>query len=108
MFEYTAAIDLALKSIGLKKNDNIIIPSVNFIAAANMAKLLGANIFLADVDRLSGQMRPSDLLNCIKFNKLKKIKAFLYMYNGGCPNFVKEFYNIKNLKQLLSKMPVTL
>ena len=91
----TAAIDLALKSIGLKKNDNIIIPSVNFIAAANMAKLLGANIFLADVDRLSGQMRPSDLLNCIKFNRLKKIKAFFVMYNGGCPNFVKEFYNIK-------------
>ncbi len=91
----TAAIDLALKSIGLKKGDNLIIPSVNFIAAANMAKLLGSNIFLADVDRISGQMRPIDLLNCIKFNKLKKIKAFFVMHNGGCSNFEKEFYKIK-------------
>ena len=89
----TAAIDLALKSIGLKKGDNLIIPSVNFIA--NIKKLLGSNIFLADVDRISGQMRPIDLLNCIKFNKLKKIKAFFVMHNGGCSNFEKEFYKIK-------------
>lgn len=91
----TAAIDLALKSIGLKKNDNVIIPAINFIAAANMSKLLRANIFLADVDQYSGQMRPSDLLNCIKLNKIKKIKAFFVMYNGGNPNFIKEFYKIK-------------
>ena len=57
----TAAIHLALKAIDLKKNDNIIIPSINFIAAANMSKLLGAKIFLADVDRSSGQMRPTDV-----------------------------------------------
>lgn len=92
----TAAIDLALKSIGLKKNDNIIIPSVNFIAAANMARLIGANIFLSDVDKFTGQMRPVDLINCIKFYKLKKIKAFFVMHNGGSPNSIKEFRNIKN------------
>ena len=91
----TAAIDLALKSIDVKKNDNIIIPSVNFIAAANMAKLLGANIFLADVDKFTGQMRPRDLLQCIKFHKIKKIKAFFIMHNGGNANFIEEFYKIK-------------
>tara|TARA_B100001093_G_scaffold519909_1_gene611334 strand:+ start:1427 stop:2599 length:1173 start_codon:yes stop_codon:yes gene_type:complete len=91
----TAAIHLALESLGVKKNDNIIIPSVNFIAAANLSSKLGANIYLADVDKNSGQMTPEDLINCIKFNKLKKIKVFFSMYNGGSPNHAKEFYKIK-------------
>ena len=91
----TAAIHIALESINLKKNDNIIIPAVNFIAAANISKKLGANIILADVDPLTGQMTPMNLLECIKLNKLKKIKAFFSMYNGGNPLYVKEFYKIK-------------
>ena len=91
----TAAIHLALESIGVKKNDNIIIPSVNFIAAANLSSKLGANIYLADVDKNSGQMTPKNLIDCIKFNKLKKIKIFFSMYNGGSPNHAKEFYKIK-------------
>ena len=41
----TAAIHLALEAIGLKKDDNIIIPAVNFIAAVNLSKKIGANIF---------------------------------------------------------------
>ena len=91
----TAAIHLALEAINLKKNDNIIIPSINFIAAANMAKKIGANIFFADVDPISGQMSPSNLIDCIKINKIKNLKAFFSMYNGGNPNYVKEFYKIK-------------
>mgnify|MGYP001364166387 CR=1 FL=1 len=91
----TAAIHLALLSISLNKKDNIIIPAINFIAAVNMASIIGANIFLADVDENSGQMTPTTLINCIKKNKLKKIKAIITMYNGGSPNYVKEFYAIK-------------
>jgi len=35
------------------------------------------------------------LLECIKKNKLKKIKAIITMYLGGYPENVIEFYNIK-------------
>lgn len=91
----TTAIYIALRSISLKKNDNIIIPANNFIAATNSAKILGANIYLADVDPFTGQMRPEDLINCIKINKLKKIKAFIAMYNGGLPLDVKKFFILK-------------
>ena len=44
----TSALYLAMQSIDLKKNDVIILPSVNFIAAANIARLFQANFFLAD------------------------------------------------------------
>ena len=44
---------------------------------------------------LTGQMTPKTLLDCIKNNKLKKIKAIVTMYLGGYPEHVLEFYNIK-------------
>lgn len=91
----TGAIHLVLESINLKKNDNIIIPAVNFIAAANLSKKLQANIYLADVDEFSGQMTPANLLDCIKKYRLKKVKAFFVMHNGGNPKYAKDFYQIK-------------
>jgi dTDP-4-amino-4,6-dideoxygalactose transaminase len=91
----TSAIHLALMAINLSKNDIIIMPAINFIAVYNMAKLMNAKIFLADVDSLTGQMTPKTLLECIKNNKLKKIKAIVTMYLGGYPENVIEFYKIK-------------
>jgi dTDP-4-amino-4,6-dideoxygalactose transaminase len=91
----TSALHLALMAINLKKNDVIIMPAINFIAVYNMASLMNAKIFLADVDPLTGQMTPKLLLECIKNNKLKKIKAIVTMYLGGYPENVIEFYNIK-------------
>jgi dTDP-4-amino-4,6-dideoxygalactose transaminase len=91
----TSALHLALMAINLKKNDVIIMPAINFIAVYNMARLMSAKIFLADVDPLTGQMTPKLLLECIKNNKIKKIKAIVTMYLGGYPENVIEFYNIK-------------
>ncbi len=91
----TSALHLALMAINIKKNDAIIMPAINFIAVYNMARLMNAKIFLADVDSLTGQMTPKTLLECIKVNKLKKIKAIVTMYLGGYPENVIEFYNIK-------------
>ena len=91
----TAALHLAFLSINLKKNEIVIMPAINFIAGYNMARLMNAKIFLADVDPLTGQMTPKTLLDCIKKNKLKKIKAILTMYLGGYPENVIEFYKIK-------------
>jgi dTDP-4-amino-4,6-dideoxygalactose transaminase len=91
----TAALHLAFMAIDVKKNDVIIMPAVNFVAVYNMARLMNAKIFFADVDRLTGQMTPKTLLECIKNNKLKKIKAIVTMYLGGYPENVLEFCNIK-------------
>ena len=91
----TSAIHLAFLSINLRKNDVVIMPAINFIAAYNLAKIMGANIFLADVDPSTGQMTPEKLLECIKKNKLKKVKVIVTMYLGGYPENVIEFYKIK-------------
>ena len=70
-------------------------PAVNFIAAYSMASLLGAKIYLADVNPSTGQMTPKTLMECIKRFKLKKIKVILTMYMGGFPENILEFYKIK-------------
>jgi len=93
----TAGLHLAFQAIDLKKKDTIIMPVINFIAAYRIANLMGANIYLADVDKFTGQMTPQTLLDCIKKNKLKKIKAVLTMYLGGSPENNLDFYKIKKI-----------
>ena len=91
----TSAIHLALLSIGLKKNDIVLMPAINFIAAYNMSLSLGAKVYLVDVYPVTGQMMPENILQVIKENKLKKIKAIITMYLGGAPENILNFYKIK-------------
>lgn len=91
----TSAIYLAYLSMGLKKGDNVIIPAINFVASANMAKLIGANIYLADVDNATGQLTEKTIIDCINKNKLKKIKLLVTMFLGGNPHEVEKYYILK-------------
>lgn len=91
----TSAIHLALIAVNAKKNDIIIMPAINFIAAYSMCNFIGAKVYLADVDNVSGQMTPENLIDCIKKNNLKNIKAVITMYLGGYPKNIDRFYKIK-------------
>ena len=91
----TSALFLAMRSANIKKNDTIIMPSINFISSYNVAKLFGAKIYLADVDKVTGQMRPMDVLNCFNKFKLRKVKAIIVMYNGGYPQNAEKFFDLK-------------
>ena len=91
----TSALLLAFQSIGLKKNDIVIMPSVTFIASYNVVKLLGAKVFLADVDSNTGQMSPNNILSCCKKFKIEKVKAIVTMYNGGYPENAGNFFKLK-------------
>ncbi len=94
----TAAIHLALLSLDLKKNDVVLMPSINFISSYNMAKVMNLKVFLIDVDEKNGQITPEKIHECIKKNKLKKIKALIVMHHGGYPentlnlNYLKKKY----------------
>lgn len=91
----TSALFLAFMSINIKKNDVIIMPAINFIASYNIAKQLDAKVFLADVDKDTGQMSPENVTEvCKKFN-IKKVKVILTMYNGGYPHNAEKFKRLK-------------
>lgn len=91
----TSALLVSFYSIGLSKNDVVIMPAINFIASYNMAKKIGAKIYLADVDKYSGQMTYKHVLECIKKFKLKKIKVVVTMHLGGHPENALEIFKIK-------------
>lgn len=91
----TAAIHLAMMSLGLKKNDVVLMPAVNFIASYNIAKTMQLKVHLVDVDKYTGQITPDKVLECIKKNKIKKFDVLIVMYHGGYPEYSKEFYEIK-------------
>ena len=56
-----------------------------------MARFINAKIFLTDVDPVTGRMRPQDLIECIKINKIKKINSVVIMHHGGLPCDMKNF-----------------
>lgn len=92
----TSALFLAMLAIKVKQNDKIIMPVINFIASYNVAKILGAQIFLADVDKNTGQMTPESIQECCKKFKLKRIKAIVTMYNTGYPQNAEKFKKLKS------------
>ena len=91
----TSAIFIALHALNLKKGDKIIMPSINFIASYNVAKLLGAKVYLADVNKYTGQMHPEDVENCCKKFGIKNFNILVVMYNGGYPQNAEKFISLK-------------
>ena len=76
----TSALDLAFRILEIKKGDIVLMPAVNFIAAFNTASLQNAKIHLVDVDKISGQMTPQKVIECLEKNKIKKFKCLVTMY----------------------------
>jgi len=57
----TAALHLAMLVLGVGEGDTVIVPSVTFLATANCARYVGAEVVFADVDPDSGVMTPETL-----------------------------------------------
>ena len=75
----TASLHLALKALGLKKGDEVIIPDITFVATANSVLLAGATPVLVDVNY--DDMNIS--LDSIKQNITSKTKAILPVHLAG-------------------------
>ena len=75
----TSALQLSLKSSGIGKGDEVIIPDITFVATANAVLFTGATPVLADVNE-------DDLnisINSIEKNITKKTKAVIPVHFAG-------------------------
>jgi len=93
----TAALHLALISEGIKENDEVICPSLSFIATANSIKFVNAKPVFCDVEKHNVIISPGDAEKLIT----GKTKAILVVHQIGfacdIDGFKKlaEIYNLK-------------
>ena len=85
----STALVTALLAIGVKKNDEVLVPGFSFIATANAIKLIGAKPIWVDIEKDHMCISHNDLLK--KIEKLKKIPKYLVSVevNGYAPNYKK-------------------
>lgn len=78
----TTALHLALASLGINKNDEVILPNLTFISPVNAAIYLGAKPVLVDVDENNLCLDPKKVERAI--TKKTKAIVLVYLYGHGC------------------------
>ena len=76
----TTALHLALVGLGLKPGDEVLVPTVTFIATANAVTYCGAKPVLVDVLPNNLNLDPSDIQDKINSNTVGIIAVHLYGY----------------------------
>ena len=89
----TGALDIITKIIDLKKGDEVIIPSFNFVSAVDTFASTGAKIVFCDIDN-------NFVLNISEIQKINnRTKAIVLVhYNGNSVDFDKLKILIRNKK----------
>lgn len=92
----TAAIHLALLSLGIGAGDVVIAPTFTYVATINPILYVGAQPVLIDVERETWNMDPDLLAASIKSLKQKGIKpkAIIIVHTYGMPASVNEILNL--------------
>jgi perosamine synthetase len=77
----TTALHLALVVLGVGPGDEVIVPSLSFIATANAARYVGATPVFADVELTTGNVTPQT----IDAVRTPRTKAVIAVHQGGVP-----------------------
>ncbi|MCA1980904.1 MAG: DegT/DnrJ/EryC1/StrS family aminotransferase [Calditerrivibrio sp.] len=86
----TAALHLALKAIGIKDGDEVIIPTNTFIATAEVVTYFNAKPVLCDIDEKTLNMDVNKIENLIT----KRTKAIIPVHFAGQPCDMDEILSI--------------
>ena len=80
----TAALHLALRLVGVGPGDEVLTPTLTFVASANAATYLGARNVFVDSDRASWNMDPALLAQALddraRIGKLPKAVVVVHLY----------------------------
>jgi UDP-4-amino-4,6-dideoxy-N-acetyl-beta-L-altrosamine transaminase len=79
----TAALHLAMLALDVQPGEVTIVPSITFLATANCARYVGAEVVFADVDPLSGLMTPDTLAEALSRVGDRRLRAVLPVHLRG-------------------------
>lgn len=86
---WTNAVIAILKSINIKKQDEIIIPACTFVSCANVVEMLGGKVIFADIEKDTKLLCIKSVLN--KITKNTKVIMPVHLYGN--------IFNTKELKK---------
>jgi len=93
----TAALHLALTSLGIEEGDEVILPSFTFVATANAVLYAGARPVFADIVSTENlDISPEEIEKKIT----KKTKAIMVMHYGGYPSDMKVILGVAKRRGL--------
>jgi len=90
----TAALDLSLKLINIKKHDEVIVPTMTFVSTAHVVHHNNARVIFCDIDP---NTMLADIEN-IKRKINKKTKAIIVVHYGG------QLFKVFDLRRHLSEI----
>ncbi|WP_328414059.1 DegT/DnrJ/EryC1/StrS family aminotransferase [Micromonospora sp. NBC_00389] len=77
----TTALHLALVAVGVEPGDEVVVPSLSFIATANAVRYVGARPVFADVDVATGNVTVATL----DAARTSRTRAVIAVHQGGVP-----------------------
>jgi len=81
----TAGLHLAMLALGIGPGDVVVVPTVTFLASANCAAYVGAEVAFADVDRDTGLMTVAHAEAAAARAGRERVKAIVAVHlNGHC------------------------
>lgn len=81
----TTALHLMMLALGVKAGDQVIVPTVTFLATANAVRFTGADVVFADADPTTGLMTPENFEEALSRATPGKVKAVIPVHmNGQC------------------------
>ena len=86
----TAALHLAMMSLDVQPGDGIVTSPITFLATANAARFVGADVHFADVDPLTINLDPHEVERMLAHGN-GSIKVVLPVHFGGHPARMEEF-----------------
>ena len=93
----TTALHLALIASGVKAGDEVLCPSLSFIATANAIVYAGATPIFVDVDAATYNIDPG----CIERSITPRTKAILLVHQVGLPAALTEILDIAGRRGVL-------
>lgn len=88
----TAALHLAVLASGLKQGDGVITSPISFLATANCARYVGADVFFADIEAETANIAPEHVEAVLAENR--GVKILLPVHFGGHPARMEELARI--------------
>jgi UDP-4-amino-4,6-dideoxy-N-acetyl-beta-L-altrosamine transaminase len=90
----TAALHLAMLALGIGHGEKVVTSTNSFLASANCARYVGADVVFADADPESGLISIESIEKILRKDKQRKIKTIIPVHFAGQPVDMEEIYRL--------------